>query len=709
MAQAPTMVRPRPADEPPSRSEATPGRGFRGDVEGLRAVAVGLVLLYHAGLSLVPGGFVGVDVFFVISGFLITGLLVKELRKTGRISLAGFYARRAKRLLPATAVVLISTAVLVLMFVPKIHWTEIGGDIVASALYVVNWRLANRSVDYLAEDSGASPLQHFWSLAVEEQYYLVWPVLILLATLWVRRRGRPMTGALWLGLAVIGLPSLAWSIYQTAYEPARAFFITTTRMWELAVGAAVAIAASQLARMPRVVAVVLGWAGLAAIAASGLVYSVRTPWPGSAALLPVLGSAAVIAAGTAAGRAGPIMLLGTRPFLWVGALSYSLYLWHWPLIVIATYYWGGLSVQRGLLLAAISVIPAYLTYRLIENPFRHSAALSRSPRLALSIGANATMIGVLAGTMVVLAVPTAAAPAGPSPGAAVLEPRTGSGTGAAKGAPVDKVEWITPDPLQATKDVPELYADGCQVSEASSDPKACVYGNPDGNTTVALVGDSKIAQWLPAFQELAKTNDWKIVTQTKSACPLSTAPITLNGEVYQSCADWNSNLLAALTGPDKPDYVITSQVRSIALKPAGLSGHAAGVDAMVAGMHASWTTLTDAGVKVIVLGDTPQTGMSVYECVSENTDHLTRCTYDRARGVTRSALPTQQAAVAGMPEVKLVDLTRSICPTPKCAPVIGNVLVYRQGSHLTATYIKTLAPKLGEELTVAGLPADGKS
>jgi hypothetical protein len=257
--------------------------------------------------------------------------------------------------------------------------------------------------------------------------------------------------------------------------------------------------------------------------------------------------------------------------------------------------------------------------------------------------------------------------------------------------------------------VPELYADGCQVSDASSDPKTCVYGNPDGKTTVALVGDSKIGQWLPAFQELAKANDWKIITETKSKCSFSTAPISLDGEVFRTCKDWNEKVLSALTGPDKPDYVITSHGRGVAMTPAGLSGGADGVDAMVAGMHASWTALTNAGVKVIVLGDTPKTGMNVYECVSENTDHLTRCTYDRAKGVAGSALSTQRAAVAGMPEVKLVDLTRSICPTPTCAPVIGNVLIYRQGSHLTATYVKTLAPKLGEELTAAGLPADGKS
>ena len=692
------MVRPRPSEEPPRRREATPERGFRGDVEGLRAVAVGLVLLYHGGLSLVPGGFVGVDVFFVISGFLITGLLVKEMRKTGTISLVGFYARRAKRLLPATAAVLISTAAMVVTFVPKIHWEEIGGDIVASALYVVNWRLADRSVDYLAEDSGASPVQHFWSLAVEEQYYLVWPVLLLLVTLWARRRGKSITGSLWVGMAAIALPSLAWSIYQTSYEPARAFFITTTRMWELAVGAAIAIGASQLARMPRAVAVVLGWGGLAAIAAAGLVYSVQTPWPGYAAALPVLGAAAVIATGTAAGRTGPIVLLGTKPFLWVGALSYSLYLWHWPLIVIATYHWGELSVERGLVVAAFSVIPAWITYRMIENPFRHSVTISRSPRLALSIGANATLIGVLAGVFVVLAVPQAAGkPAGPSPGAAAL------GSGSNAGAPVDSVPWITPDPLQATDDVPVLYDDGCQVDQASSELKSCVYGNQDGKTTVALVGDSKIAQWLPAFQELAKTKDWKIVTYTKSACAFAAADYTVDGQIYQSCRDWGAKVLADLTGPNRPDYVVTSQGRATALKDGARVDRAQGVDAMAAGLRENWSALVDAGITVISLADTPQTGMNVYECVAENTNKLTRCTYDRATGIEDSALPTQQAAVAGMPDVEFVDLTDAICPTPECAPVIGNVLVYRQGSHLTATYVKTLAPRLGEELSAAGL------
>ncbi|MCI0689542.1 MAG: acyltransferase [Sporichthyaceae bacterium] len=698
MAQA-TMTRPVPME--PSRTDAIPERGFRGDVEGLRAVAVGLVLLYHAGLAFVPGGFVGVDVFFVISGFLITGLLVKELRRTGRISLVGFYARRAKRLLPATAAVLIATAALVITFVPRLYWSQLGEDIVASALYAVNWQLAERSVDYLAEDSGASPVQHFWSLAVEEQYYLVWPVLLLLVTWWARSRGRSITGSLWVGLAVVGIPSLLWSIYLTSYEPARAFFVTTTRMWELAIGAAVAITASQLARIPQVVAIVLGWAGLLAIALSGLVYTVGTPWPGYAAALPTLGAAAVIATGVAAGRHGPVKLLGTSPFLWVGALSYSLYLWHWPLIVIATHHWGELSVERGLLVAAISVIPAWLTYRLIENPFRYSPAISRSPRLALSLGANATLIGVLAGILVVVAVPAASSPAANSPGAAVLsdDPRDDPA-----GLALNRVESITPDPLFAREDVPSIHRDNCQQNEAASEALVCIRGAEQGATTVAVVGDSKVVQWLPALEELAGRNDWKLVIYAKSGCAFADAITTApsRAEPYHSCVSWNQNVLSALFA-DKPDYLITSQGKAQALVNGEPAGPTAARKALADGLRARWMQLVDAGIGVVVIRDTPWPRMQVDLCVSEHLDNLTACTYEREKGMTGGGGPTQLAALEGSRGVNFIDLNDAICPAERCPPVIGNVLVYRQGSHITATFARSLAPRLEAALATAGL------
>ena len=424
---------PRAAAPSSGGAESRTKSAFRADVEGLRAVAVGLVLLYHAGVPFVPAGFVGVDVFFVISGFLITGLLVSELRRTGRISLPGFYARRAKRLLPAAGIVLAATTVGTLLFLPQTRWSSVGGDIVSSALYFVNWRLAGRSVDYLAEDASASPVQHFWSLAVEEQYYLVWPILLLLMSWWALRRrgnGAAVGRSLWIGLAAVGLPSLAWSVYWTQHEQASAFFVTTTRMWELAIGAGVALAAVRLASMPRPVALVLGWAGLAAIATSALIYSTSSAWPGYAALLPVLGAAAVIAAGAAAGPAGPVALLGTGLFRWFGGLSYSLYLWHWPMIVFAAAYFGELRVWQGAVVAALSVVPAWLTFKLVENPIRYSRPISRSPRLALALGACLTLVGV-AGGLVPVAI-TEARSAGTSDvearGAAVLRSSSSSGT-----------------------------------------------------------------------------------------------------------------------------------------------------------------------------------------------------------------------------------------------------------------------------------------
>jgi peptidoglycan/LPS O-acetylase OafA/YrhL len=678
-----------------------PHRGFRGDVEGLRAVAVGLVLLYHAGLPWLSGGFVGVDVFFVISGFLITGQLVGELHRTGRISLVRFYARRAKRLLPATAIVLVTTAALVVAFVSKIQWQAIGGDIIASALYFVNWRLANRSVDYLAEDIEPSPVQHFWSLAVEEQYYLVWPLLLLVVTLWARRRGRSLTGPLCIGLALVGLPSFLWAVYQTNHNPATAFFVTTTRIWELAIGAGVAIAVRQLSRMPPVVAMVLGWAGLAAIAAAAALYSTQTPWPGYAAAVPTLGAAAVIATGVAAGHGGPVLVLGTGLFRWVGALSYSLYLWHWPLIVIATAYWGELSITRGFAVAAFSVIPAWLTYRLVENPMRYSQVISRSPRLSLSLGANFTLLGVLAGLLVSLAFPSAMTSAmagrGPAAGAAALA----EGTEAAE---VDVVEWMTPDPLRAPDDVPSLYAKGCQTPPAEVEPVACEFGNPNATTLVAVVGDSKVAQWMPAIELLADQNDWRGVLYIKSACAFSSSVSSIDGAIYQTCAEWNAKVLAELTGPGKPDFVITSHRRPGALPPGSSPDVPETREAMAAGLRQTWTKLTAQDIKVIVLLDTPSPSGNVYECVAENVDHLTECAYDRGRGVRRSAATTQLDAAKDLDDVEVIDLTHDICPTDQCPPVIGNVLIYRQGTHLTATYVESLAPYLEVALHDAGLP-----
>ncbi|HZC27156.1 MAG TPA: acyltransferase, partial [Actinopolymorphaceae bacterium] len=288
-ASPPPASAPAQAPQPPCGES-----GHRADIEGLRATAVLLVLAYHAGIPLFAGGFVGVDVFFVISGFLITGLIVREVQQTGRLSLARFYARRARRLLPATAVVLTAVAVLTVVILPPIRRSSVAMDLAASSLYAINWRLAGEAVDYMASEQAASPVQHFWSLAVEEQFYLVWPVLILALVWWHRRSGWSLRRTLLAGLAVLAIPSLVWSVTLTHSVPGRAYLVSTTRAWELGIGAAVAVGATGLARLPRRVRWLGGWVGAGAIVVAALTYDSSTLFPGYAALLPTLGAALVI-------------------------------------------------------------------------------------------------------------------------------------------------------------------------------------------------------------------------------------------------------------------------------------------------------------------------------------------------------------------------------------------------------------------------------
>jgi peptidoglycan/LPS O-acetylase OafA/YrhL len=695
--------------------------GFRGDIEGLRAVAVTLVLLWHAGLAFVPGGFVGVDVFFVISGFLITGMIVSELKNTGRLSLVGFYSRRAKRILPAAGFVLLSTLLLTVLFLPRIRWPDTSWDVVASGFYVVNWRLAERSVDYLSADAAPSVVQHFWSLSVEEQFYFVWPLLLLLVS-WPRlraRRTRDIEKPLLLGLVLIVVPSFIWSVYLSDADPGRAYFVTPTRMWELALGGGLAIALGRLSRIPTMLAVVAGWAGLAAILGSAVLLSEAHSFPGTAALLPTLGAAAIVASGTAAGRVGPAALLGSRPLRTVGALSYSLYLWHWPLLVVAEARFGQLGPAWSLVVVGFSALPAWLTYRFVESPFRLSATLTHIPARALQLGALCTAAPVVAGVVFHGFIPLPADPGSSllaidSPGVLAGEPRSAAGgpLGAAvlsarprndpKGTPVDRVSSIFPDPMVVRKDLPALYKDGCHQEESGSAATPCSFGAADSAFTVAVIGDSHAAQWTPALEAIAPLRKWRILTYTKSSCPLANVQVPASGSErpYDSCTDWNANVLKAVTRGRRPNLVITSSSNYLVLSDGRLLSPSASANSLVTGFRATWSILTAAGIPVVVLRDTPNVGIDMADCISAHGKELTKCAVARERSLS-GAGPIQIEAAAGMKKVHVIDLDDAICPTDKCAAVIGGVIVYRDSNHLTATYAQSLAPRLNTALSEA--------
>ncbi len=731
--------------------------GYRADIQGLRALAVVLVLLYHAGVPWLPGGFAGVDVFFVISGYVITGLLVGEVLRTGSVDLRRFWSRRARRLLPASALVLVTTALLTLTLLPQVRWRETGWDVVTSGLYVVNWRLADRSVDYLAEDSVASPVQQYWSLAVEEQFYLVWPLLLLLAAGLARRRGLrtvPVV-ALLLGLVVV-LPSFAWAVHLSATSPPEAYFVTTTRLWQLGVGALVALGSAWWSRVPVPLATVLAWGGPAVVVAGAMLTGAQTAWPGWAALVPTLGTAAAIIGGVRASEVlGPLRVHRWAVLQWIGALSYSLYLWHWPLLVVAEARLGELSVWTGLGVVLLCVAPAVAGYLLVEQPVRHARGRWARPAAGLAVGALCTVLAAATGWQLVREVDrqvrTNEAAAGDAEGAGALQDdgtRTGDdgavagddGTGTADdgahgaagdqdgaggaagdqdgaagtsgsggrevpsgtdGAPspgLDGVDLspasITPDPLEATRDVPALYDEGCDAD--TEEVVRCSYGDPEGDLHVAVVGDSKIAQWMGALDQLGEERGWRVDVYYRSACPWSATPVEFEDEAdAQACRSWGAEVTQRLVDRP-PDVVLTSSVKSQGRAEDGeLSG-----EVLAQGMAQLWQEVGAAGVPVVAVADTPQPGdLQVYACVADHRGDLGRCTFD---GNSGSGTGPLLGAVEQVETSTFVTMNDWVCPgQDECPPVVGGVLVYRQGSHITDTYARSLSDVLGDRLQVA--------
>ena len=681
--------------------------GFRRDIEGLRAVAIGLVLVYHAGLPFVRGGFIGVDVFFVLSGFLITGLLVREAEKTGRLHLGRFYARRAKRLLPAAMVVLAVSAIIVITLLPVSDRRIFGQDIVAAALYVVNWVFAGRAVDYAAQDVGASPVLHFWSLAVEEQFYIVWPLVLLAVLAIVRRRRSLLRPAMAVGLTAIVVPSLVWSIVLTGRQDSSAFFVTTTRLWELGIGGLLAVGAPLVAKLPRALAGALGLAGAAVIAFSAVVFRESGGWPGAAALVPVLGAAALVAAGMGTGPTLVSRALAWSPLVWLGGLSYSLYLWHWPALVAARSGYGLTGVKWGVVVVLLSAIPAWVVHKLVENPVRYSRRVSKSTATALLVGATCSLVGVVAGLTVV-----AAGPSSTLPSASVVDPALRPLGGGVLGNdpaispagwPQDSYAAIWPELSSSSGDVPSYDSAECISGPTESAAKACDFGDLDSPVHVMLIGDSKASQWADVIDVVGQVNGWRITMYSKSSCPFSDATRVRDEAEWRGCTEWNSEMREIVLDAH-PAAVITSQGSRTAMLPEHADAPKEILDDAVAGLTSLWTDLTAAGIPVIALADNPRppNGYDVITCLTENPDDATQCAFDRDEAVAASGYDAQSRAIAAVPEVVEVSLNDYLCPHEQCAPVIGNVVLWRPGSHLTNTYVMSVAGIAAERFRIAG-------
>jgi peptidoglycan/LPS O-acetylase OafA/YrhL len=692
-------------------------RKFRPDVEGLRAVAILLVVLYHAHAGLAPGGYVGVDVFFVISGFLITGQLVRELRTDGRISLLAFYARRARRILPAATLTVAVTAVASALLLDPLAAKRALDDALSAVYFGANVHFAAQGADYFNAGLSPSPVQHFWSLSVEEQFYFVWPLLLVVSSLgWLRvsRRGRrervrrPMIGAVIVVLAILAAISLMASIRETPASPSWAYFSIVTRAWELAVGAMIALALPRVARLDRRAAIPLSWMGLGCIALAAGLFSGTTSYPGDLALLPVLGSAAVICGGSALAsrRFGAEALLGTPPFQRLGACSYSWYLWHWPALVLAPAVLGhALSELQALAVAAGSLVIAVMSFVVLERPVRRIQIVVRRPAVGLGAGgvlvAIAIAIVALSGSLVgPLASTGAAAPARLAAAHKLASLRADL----IAGVRTIKVPSNLRPPLDAMASaLPRTIADGCELAYGRDQINPCVYGDRSSHTTVVLFGDSHAAHWFDALDWLSEQRHWRLVVITKEGC--TPAEVTFRDDATSLCARWREKATARIATLH-PALVIVSWARWIQPEASQKAGVPTGYGGpWQDGVAAIFQFLRRSAQHVIFISDTPYLPRSAPDCVAAHLSDVRPCTIKRTDATILPAIKAAELRIAQHEQINSIDPTSWFCAPKICPVIVGNILVYHDKSHMTTEWSRYLAPVLGNAILRIMSPA----
>lgn len=704
----------------PAPGRQAPGGEFRPDLEGLRGVAILLVLLFHAGVPGTTGGFVGVDVFFVLSGFLITGLLLREREATGRVDLREFYARRARRILPAASVVLVAIALASPFFMAPLDLPRVADDALASALFAGNLWFAAGATDYFGVDLAPSPVIHYWSLGVEEQFYLLWPALLILVT----RFGRPRAAV---GLTLIGVVAASYlgALWLTEVSPPWAFYGLPTRAWELGLGGLLAAGAGAHARFPDRIVQALGWLGLAAIVAALLLITPSTPYPGIAALLPALGTAGVVLAGARRRSVGTVLANPILRFL--GRISYSLYLVHWPILVLPAAALPldeelPLLARGGLALVAIGM--GWLSFRAVEQPIHRGRRLAARPRLTFAAAGLALLLTVtvsgglgLAATRS-LEADTAAPPlpsfeplppivietfapepsggdssAGPS-AAPSLSPTPTATPAPTPSGPVPLPSNVRPSLAKAPSDTDTLEADICLLGQPQVTPVECVYGDRKGPATVAVVGDSHAAHWFPALEPMAKANGWRLIPFIKQSCRFVDMPLYSYwyGRMYTECDTWRETVVRRVKDL-KPDLVI------IAFIGDQESSTASDPDPVRQGEAAARLIDRLPGPKAIFV-DTPSSKYNVPYCLSRHREDVRECETRRAKAFGKDPGIVERTA-AELLGATLIDVTPLMCPGDPCPVVLNDVIIYRDSHHMTATFAASLGPLIEPALLTA--------
>lgn len=640
-----------------STKHAVTALRYRPEVDGLRAIAVILVILFHARLPLAPGGFVGVDVFFVVSGFLITGLLAQELQATGTVRLVGFWARRARRILPAAILVLFASLALAAPVLEPLQRVAALRDFAAAAVYILNWFLARRATDYFDIETDPSLYLHYWSLSIEEQFYVVWPLLILAAVFIASKYRRPPR-LIALSIAVTAA-SFALCVYLSSRNQPLAFFGTLSRAWELSLGATVA-----LIKLPHLSARVrarLCGVGLIAVLVAGAAFTESMTFPGAAVLLPTVGTALILAGGRDVPIGGPLdKALGSTVPVYLGKRSYSWYLWHWPVLLIGGAIFGSnpLTVTG---LVVVSLLLADLTYRFVEQPFRISPYFTRNALASVVAGVT---VSLGAAGFALLAQKTFARP--------VILLSSGQ-----------KLDY-----REMWDDRPRIYEERCLLRHTVTEDGPCTYGDPTGKKRIVLFGDSHAAAWFPALDKAAADAHWQLLVRAKASCPSMDIPVwsTALNRAYHECTEWRENVLKEVAA-SKPEIVVlaNSSSQDVMDHHGELLDSNDKEEAQLAGELAVVRRLLQSGTSVVLLHGAPPMPVDPRQCLLANPGHEEKCSWPKVK--TRFPRGSYDD-----PRVLNFDLTAAICPGAVCELVRDGMIVMRDKAHMTASFPLSLAP-----------------
>lgn len=702
----------------PAADTAAPRGFYRYDLDGLRGIAIALVAVFHVWFGRVSGG---VDVFLALSGFFFGGKILRAaLNPAVTLSPPAEVVRLVRRLVPALVVVLAGCAVLTILVQPETRWETFADQSLASLGYYQNWELANSASDYLRAGEAVSPLQHIWSMSVQGQFYVSFLLLIAACAYLFRRPLGAHLRGLFLGLlSALTLASFGYAILAHQHDQAAAYYNTFARGWELLLGALAGALVPHI-RWPAWLRATLATLALAAILGCGALIDGVQQFPGPWALVPVGATVLMILAGANLGTGPdaaermplPNRLLATRPLVALGAMAYSLYLWHWPLLIFWLSFTGHrhANLVEGAAVLLISGVLAYLTTRLVEDPLRYRASakssapvpavpvpwLVRLPRPTLALGTAIALLGVTltATSFTWRQHVTVLRAAGKE--LSVLNPQDYPGARALTEHVRVPSLPMRPSVLEIKQDLPASTRDGCISDFVNPAVVNCTYGDVTADRTIALAGGSHAEHWLPALDLLGKLHQFKVVTYLKMGCPLSTEEVPLimgNNAAYPQCREWVQRTMAKLVN-DHPDFVFTTSTRPWNIKPG---------DVMPATYIGIWQTFSDNNIPVLAMRDTPwlvRNGKPL-----DPADCLAKRGNSQSCGVKRSEVladhnPTVDF-VPQFPLLKPLDMSDAICRADECRAVEGNILIYHGAHHLSPTYVRTMTGELGRQLAAA--------